>query len=82
MNVQSHLMAFSKHFLSLVLRQPHNLEPHGSSLTGTREHLLKDAWEGTITRKPAVETNVIHVRLNFISLKTWFLPTEKSACHI
>lgn len=42
------------------------------------EHLLKEAWESVVTAKPAVEINIIGVRLNFISLKTCLLPPEKS----
>lgn len=77
MNGQSHLRAPSKCFLTFVPWQPLNLKPGGSSLTDIREHLLKRAWEGMIPAWPTVEANIIDVRLNSITLKTCFLPTEK-----
>lgn len=42
------------------------------------EHLFKEAWESMVTAKPAVEINIIGVRLDFIGLKTCLLPPEKS----
>lgn len=43
-----------------------------------RERLLKEARESVVTAKPAVEINIIGVRLDFIGLKTCLLPPEKS----
>lgn len=77
MNGQSHLRAPNKCFLTFVPWQPLDLKPGGSSLTDVREHLLKRAWEGMIPAWPTVEANIIDVRLNSITLKTCFLPTEK-----
>lgn len=77
MNGQSHMRAPNKCFLSLVPWQPQNLKAGRSSLTDIPEHLLKGAWEGLIPTKPTVKTNIIGLRLNSITLKTCFLPTEK-----
>lgn len=71
MNAQSHLSASSKCFLSFLPQQPRELKAGGA----TERHpgvLIKEAWEGMITAKPAVETNIIGARLNFISLQTAF----------
>lgn len=48
-------------------------------LKDIQEHLLKEAWEGMITAKPAVETNIIGVRLNFISVKSAFYHQRNQA---
>ena len=77
MNGQSNMRAPNKCFLTLVPWQSQNLKPGRSSLTDIREHLLKGTWKGMIPAKPAVQTNIIGVRLNSITLKTCFLPTEK-----
>lgn len=49
-----------------------------SELGDIREHLLKEAQWGMVTVRPAVEINIIGVRLHFIRLKTCLLPPEKS----
>lgn len=43
-----------------------------SELGDVHEHLLKEAWESMITAKPAVEINIIGVRLNFLNLRPAF----------
>lgn len=48
-----------------------------SELGDTYEHLLKEVGESVITAKPAVEINIIGVRLNFLSPRLGLLPPEK-----
>lgn len=43
-----------------------------SELGDVHEHLLKEAWESMVTAKPAVEINIIGVRLNFLNLRPAF----------
>lgn len=83
MNGQSHQRAPNKCFLSFVPWQPQNLKPGRTSLIDICEHLLKGVCEGTIPAKPTVETNIIDVRLNFITLRLAFCQQKKkSICYI
>lgn len=78
MNGQSHQRAPNKCFLSFVPWQPQNLKPGRTSLIDICEHLLKGVCEGTIPAKPTVETNIIDVRLNFITLRLAFCQQKKN----